>query len=136
MRRMAPTVLAATSLLLSLALLPLSSQRPRPQAPDLPLECVARDCLLLQGIPQTAGMRSGFVQLEPGVSVGWHTTGQDEEALVVLHGWGEARSEGQSGVACRAPRLVYIPPATRHNVANTGDELLEYVHVVASVKAP
>jgi len=27
--------------------------------------------------------------------------------------------------------LVYIPPATRHNVTNTGQEPLEYVYVVA-----
>jgi mannose-6-phosphate isomerase-like protein (cupin superfamily) len=27
--------------------------------------------------------------------------------------------------------LAYIPPATRHNVTNTGAELLEYVYVVA-----
>ena len=33
-----------------------------------------------------------------------------------------------------APALVYIPPATRHNVANVGDQLLEYVYVVAPAK--
>jgi mannose-6-phosphate isomerase-like protein (cupin superfamily) len=27
--------------------------------------------------------------------------------------------------------LVYIPPATRHNVTNTGNDVLEYVYVVA-----
>jgi mannose-6-phosphate isomerase-like protein (cupin superfamily) len=81
-------------------------------------------------------MRSGFVRLKPGGSVGWHTTGQNEEALVVLRGRGEARVEGQPGRAIEAPMLVYIPPATRHNVANTGDEPLEYVYVVAPAKAP
>jgi len=30
---------------------------------------------------------------------------------------------------------VYIPPGTRHNVRNTGKELLEYVYVVAPAKA-
>jgi oxalate decarboxylase/phosphoglucose isomerase-like protein (cupin superfamily) len=29
--------------------------------------------------------------------------------------------------------LVYIPPATRHNVKNTGDKILEYVYVVAPI---
>jgi mannose-6-phosphate isomerase-like protein (cupin superfamily) len=32
--------------------------------------------------------------------------------------------------------LVYIPPATRHSVANTGNGSLEYVYVVAPTKAP
>jgi len=29
---------------------------------------------------------------------------------------------------------VYIPPATRHNVTNTGSETLEYVFVVAPAR--
>jgi mannose-6-phosphate isomerase-like protein (cupin superfamily) len=81
-------------------------------------------------------MRSGFVRLKPGGAIGWHTTGKNEEALVVLRGRGEARVEGQPGRAIEAPMLVYIPPATRHSVANTGNESLEYVYVVAPTKAP
>jgi mannose-6-phosphate isomerase-like protein (cupin superfamily) len=80
-------------------------------------------------------MRSGFVRLRPGGAVGWHTTGQNEEALVVLRGRGEALLEGQPGWPLEAPVLVYIPPATRHNVTNTGDAPLEYVYVVAPAKA-
>ena len=81
-------------------------------------------------------MRSGLVLLKPRESVGWHTTGRNEEALVILRGRGEALIEGQPGRLFAAPMLVYIPPATRHNVSNTGNELLEYVYVVAPVKAP
>jgi mannose-6-phosphate isomerase-like protein (cupin superfamily) len=77
-------------------------------------------------------MRSGFVRLKPGETVGWHTTGKNEESLVILRGRGEARLESQSPQTFRAPALVYIPPATQHNVANTGGEPLEYVYVVAS----
>ena len=131
-----PTHLTGILLLFSLALLPLSSQmRPR-QPQTMPLKCEEGDCPLLQGIPQTAGMRSGFVRLKPRGAVGWHTTGQNEEALVVLRGRGEARVEGQPGRAIEAPMLVYIPPATRHNVVNSGDGPLEYVYVVAPAKAP
>ena len=136
MKRIALTVFSATLVLFSLALLPVSSQMPPPQPLTLPLKCAGGDCPLLQGIPQTAGMRSGFVRLKPGESVGWHTTGQNEESLVVLRGRGEARIEGQPERTFAAPTLVYIPPATRHNVANTGNELLEYVYVVAPAKAP
>jgi mannose-6-phosphate isomerase-like protein (cupin superfamily) len=81
-------------------------------------------------------MRSGFVRLKPRGSVGWHTTGKNEEALVILRGSGEALIEGQPGRVFAAPMLVYIPPSTRHNVTNTGDGLLEYVYVVAPAKAP
>ena len=136
MKRITLTVFAGAAVLLSLALLPLSSQTSPLQPLTLPLECAKGDCPLLHGKPQTAGMRSGFVRLKPGESVGWHTTGQNEETLVVLRGKGEARVEGQPGRSFTAPRLVYIPPATRHNVANTGDELLEYVYVVAPTQAP
>ena len=108
------------------------SQQPSPKAPlTFALECPGGDCPLLQGAPQTAGMRSGFVRLKTGETVGWHTTGKNEESLVILRGSGEARIEGHAAQPFTAPALVYIPPATRHNVANTGGELLEYVYVVA-----
>jgi mannose-6-phosphate isomerase-like protein (cupin superfamily) len=81
-------------------------------------------------------MRSGFVRLKPGESVGWHTTGQNEEALVVLRGAGAALINGQANQTLAAPALAYIPPATRHNVSNTGKEVLEYVYVVAPAKIP
>ncbi|HXX24006.1 MAG TPA: cupin domain-containing protein [Terriglobia bacterium] len=132
MTQTVPTLLAETLLLLSAALLPLSSQTRPPQPQMLPLKCAEGDCPLLRGIPQTAGMRSGYVRLKPRASVGWHTTGQNEEALVILHGRGEALIEGQPGRAFEAPMLVYIPPATRHNVTNTGEAPLEYVYVVAA----
>jgi len=129
MKRTNPTLLAGS--LLFLVLLPLSSQTRPPQPQTLPLKCAAGDCTLLRGMPQTAGMRSGFVRLKPRESVGWHTTGKNEEALVILRGRGEALIEGLPGHPFAAPMLVYIPPATRHNVTNTGQEPLEYVYVVA-----
>jgi len=136
MLRVTSTILGTGLVLLTLALLLLFSQTPRPQALTLPLECPGGDCPLLQGAPQTAGMRSGFVRLKPGETVGWHTTGKNEESLVVLRGRGEARIEGQPIRAFAAPALVYIPPATRHNVVNIGNELLEYVYVVAPAQTP
>ena len=81
-------------------------------------------------------MRSGFVRLKPGATVGWHTTGKNEEALVILRGQGEALIDGQEKLTFTAPAFAYIPPATRHNVSNTGKELLEYVYVVAPAKLP
>ncbi|MGA2571026.1 MAG: cupin domain-containing protein [Terracidiphilus sp.] len=120
----------------ALAASPGSTQTSQPQPLTVPLECRQGDCPILKGAPQTAGMRSGFVRLKPGQTVGWHTTGENEEALVVLHGKGTALIEGKPGIPFAAPALVYIPPATRHNVENTGSDPLEYGYVVAPAKAP
>jgi len=110
---------------------------PEPRSPlVLPLHCDAGDCPLLTGSPQTAGMRSGFVRLKPGTSVGWHSTDTNEEQLVILRGRGEAQIAGKPARAFTAPAAVYIPPATRHNVLNTGTELLEYVYVVVPAAKP
>ena len=125
------TVLAAVALVVA----PLSSQMSQPRPFARRLECPKGDCPLLQGAPQTAGMRSGFVRLKPGETVGWHTTGQNEESLVILRGEGEALIDGQAKQTFSAPAFAYIPPATRHNVSNTGKTLLEYVYVVAPAAA-
>ena len=113
---------------------PLAAQAPPRHALVLAMECSSGDCPLLRGAPQTAGMRSGFVRLKPGESVGWHSTGQNEESLIILHGAGDALIEGQSKRSFGAPQFLYIPPATRHNVENTGREVLEYVYVVAPAR--
>jgi mannose-6-phosphate isomerase-like protein (cupin superfamily) len=134
MRRVPTTAATITSVALLLAGVPLFSQRPAPRPLTLPLECQTGDCPLLRGTPQTNGMRSGFVRLKPGETVGWHTTGQNEESLVILHGQGEVLIEGQPKLTFIGPRLAYIPPASRHNVANTGKEPLEYVYVVAPAR--
>jgi len=109
----------------------LSSQAPDPRPLTVPLTCPQGDCPLLKGAPQTTGMRSGFVRLMPGQTVGWHTTGKNEEVLVVLRGKGKALIAGAPGLSFVAPALAYIPPATRHNVENTGEGPLEYEYVVA-----
>ncbi len=110
------------------------SQTPPPRPLTVPLACSRGGCPVLTGAPQTTGMRSGFVRLMPGQTVGWHTTSKNEEALVVLHGKGKALIDGQLGLDFAAPALVYIPPATRHNVENTGSDPLEYEYVVALAK--
>jgi len=112
---------------------PISSQQQSYQPLAFHLECPGSDCPLLHGAPQTTGMRSGFVRLKPGESVGEHSTQEDEEALVVLQGQGKAEIEGREAVAISSRMLAYIPPRSRHNVTNTGSEMLEYVYVVAPI---
>jgi len=72
-------------------------------------------------------------EAEAGESVGWHSTTEHEEALVVLRGKGTVKIEGKADVPVHENMLAYIPPATKHNVTNTGTELLEYVWVVAAI---
>ena len=120
-----------TSVLLLAVLAPLACQAPPRQPLAIALQCPGGDCPLLRGAPQTAGMRSGFVRLKPGQSVGWHSTGSNEESLVVLRGEGTALLQGQPRRNFAAPHFLYIPPATRHNVENSGRDVLEYVYVVA-----
>ena len=112
-----------------------ASQTTAPQPLVIPLDTTQGSRDLLIGTPQTAGMRSGFVRLKPGETVGWHTTGAHEETLVILHGQGSALIEGQSDRPFVSPAVTYIPPATRHDIKNTGSDVLEYVYVVAPAGA-
>lgn len=119
------------------------SQQAPPKPLTLPLTCPlgeggaaqlpSIDCTLLGGPPQTAGLRSGVVRLPAGNDVGWHTTGMDEEELVVLQGTGEAEIDGQPTMLIGNGTIAYIPPQTRHDVKNTGTDVLAYVYVVAPV---
>lgn len=107
------------------------AQVKEPQPLVVPLDRSGGYQELLSGTPQTAGMRSGFVRLKPGETVGWHTTGAHEETLVIIHGQGSALIDGEADRPFVSPAVTYIPPKTRHNIRNTGTEVLEYVYVVA-----
>ena len=88
---------------------------------------------LLGGVPDTSGMKSGYMTLQPGESVGEHSTGSKEEAIVILQGKGEISFEGKGAIALEEKTLVYVPPEITHDVKNTGAELLRYIYVVAPV---
>ena len=118
---------------LALASIPISSQQQSYQPLSFHLDCAASDCPLLRGAPQTTGMRSGFVRLKPGESVGEHSTQEHEEALVVLQGEGKAEVEGRPAVLISSRMLAYIPPRSKHNVTNNGTKVLEYVYVVTPI---
>lgn len=134
MKRISFAKLSGIGAGLLLAITPILSQTAKPHPLTVPLKGLQEERPLLQGVPQTAGMRSGYVRLQPGATVGWHTTGKNEESLVILRGQGEAFIDGQATQPFVAPAFVYISPATRHNVQNTGTEALEYVYVVAPAK--
>jgi mannose-6-phosphate isomerase-like protein (cupin superfamily) len=86
---------------------------------------------LLEGKPQTFGMRAGRVHLEPGLACGQHSTKNHEELLIFLAGTGELQIGGGDRLAVGVGKVAYIPPETIHDVRNTGQEPLVYVYCVA-----
>lgn len=89
---------------------------------------------LLAGPPETATMHSGLVTLEPGKSVGTHSTGPKEEALVVLKGKGKLIITDGPELDLEANTMAYCPPQTEHNVINTGKKPLRYIYIVANAE--
>ncbi len=89
---------------------------------------------ILAGEPQTCGVRSGRVFLEPGHDCGVHSTEAHEEILVFLSGTGEAYiGENARPVTIGEGKVCYIPPHTMHNIKNTADKSLVYIYCVAPV---
>ncbi len=85
----------------------------------------------LLGKTDTVGMRSGFVVLEPGKDCGWHSTENYEEMIICLAGAGEVACGDGPRRPLAAGQYAYNPPQTRHNVFNTGTEIMRYIYVVA-----
>ncbi len=104
-----------------------------PRAKVVELNGAAKKLTILSGAPESAGMRSGYIVLKPGESVGKHSTGHHEELLVVLAGAGAMRFRDGSKLPLKASTAVYCPPETEHDVTNLGEGLLRYVYVVAAV---
>ncbi len=88
---------------------------------------------LLEGVPQTFGMRSGRVSLEVGQNCGQHSTGEREELLVFLSGQGTLLIGEGEVFEVGQGKVSYIPPNTVHDVKNTGNGTLVYVYCVSPV---
>jgi len=86
---------------------------------------------ILEGVPQTHGMRSGRVFLEAGKSCGQHSTKEHEELLVFLAGEGTVHIGDNGHLAVGVGKVAYIPPETLHDVENTGQAPLAYIYCVA-----
>jgi mannose-6-phosphate isomerase-like protein (cupin superfamily) len=94
-------------ILLSISIFLLAQEGQEKREPvTFPLDCAGGDCPLLKGPPRTSGMRGGAVKLKPGESVGWHLTGEHEEALVILHGKGSANIDGQADLPVHEKMLA------------------------------
>ncbi len=86
---------------------------------------------ILGGPPETVTMRSGYVALQPGDSVGKHSTDAFEEMVIVLDGEGEMILGDGTVMPLKPYTIAYCPPATEHDVRNTGSGFLRYIYVVA-----
>ena len=86
---------------------------------------------ILKGQPQTFGMRSGRVYIEPGQSCGRHSTKHHEELLVFLSGKGLLLIGQEDSFPVGEGKVCYIPPNTIHDVQNNGTEPLTYIYCVA-----
>jgi len=89
---------------------------------------------LLKGEPQTCGMRSGRVYLQPGTNCGQHSTKDHEELLVFLSGQGLMLIGDQDSFQVGEGKVCYIPPNTVHDIKNTGSKPLIYIYCVAPNK--
>ena len=89
---------------------------------------------LLEGNPQTCGMRSGRVFLEQGQSCGEHSTGAHEEILVFLSGQGRSLiGSDKKALEVGTGKVIYIPPHTLHNIENPNNDPLVYIYCVAPI---
>jgi len=109
-------------------------EKPRAKVVKLDSAAGKHDTLLLSGPPETVTMRSGLVILEPGQTVGKHSTGTHEEMLVILEGQGTMLFKDGAKLEVDTNHILYCPPDTEHDMMNTGTGALRYVYVVASAK--
>ena len=133
--RSEPTrVIAFISILLA-AMFAVAQSQPKPHAKVFALDKSDNGILpILTGPPETVTMKSGYVVLEPGRSVGKHSTEHHEEMLIILEGQGEMLFDDGSKLELKARTALYCPPETEHDVKNTGTGTLRYVYVVANAR--
>jgi len=111
---------------------PIALRKPINQAKVIPLPNGRESYTqILGGPPENTCLRSGCVILEPGKSVGKHSTNEYEELIVPLEGEGELRVESREPLILSPGHVLYTPPHTTHDVVNTGTQALKYIYIVA-----
>ena len=78
-------------------------------------------------------IKGGCVCLEPGNSVGEHSTGSGEEFILVLEGEATVRCGGE-GKTVKKDEAPFIPKETVHDVKNLSESRLVYVYFVGGKK--
>lgn len=107
----------------------------QPEARVIKADVQGKDHLrLLDGPPETFSLRSGAVALQPGKTVGKHSTETFEELVVVLEGEGAMLLNEGKELPLKVGTVAYCPPDIEHDVKNTGSAVLRYIYVVAKAK--
>ena len=101
-----------------------------PKRIKLTLESDEYQRFLKRGV-DAVSMHSGLVTLEPGKSVGKHSTENCEEMIIVIDGEGEMLFTNLETLKLDEGFILYCPPNTEHNVKNTGGKSLKYIYVAA-----
>ena len=78
-------------------------------------------------------IKGGCVCIEPGKSVGEHSTGSGEEFILVLEGEATVLCGGEEKVVGK-DEAVFIPKETLHDVKNLSEGKLVYVYFVGGKK--
>jgi mannose-6-phosphate isomerase-like protein (cupin superfamily) len=86
---------------------------------------------LLGGPPQSVFMRAGKIVLQPGESIGKHSTEGKEELIIILDGEGQFLYGDNQSLIFDSNSVLYCPPMTEHNILNTGSTPLQYIYVVS-----
>ena len=89
---------------------------------------------LLGGPPQSVSMRSGKVVLQPGETVGKHSTEKKEELIIILDGEGQFLYGDNQSLVFDPNSVLYCPPMTENNIINTGSTPLTYIYIVAKAR--
>ena len=105
----------------------------KPRRIKLALESNEYQRLLKRGV-NAVSMHSGLVTLEPGKSIGKHSTENCEEIIIVLKGEGEMLLNNNEILRMGEGFILYCPPETEHNVKNTGRKSLKYIYVASQTK--
>lgn len=89
---------------------------------------------IFDGPPETVGMYSGLVTLNPGATVGHHNTEIYEEMLVIFSGEGHMIFENKEYFELKYGVVAYCPPHTEHDVINTGTAPLKYLYIATKTE--
>ena len=107
----------------------------QPEAKVIKTDMQGKDYMrLLGGPPETFSLRSGAVALQPGKTVGKHSTENNEELIVVLEGEGALILNEDQELPLKVGTVAYCPPDMEHDVRNTGPAVFRYIYVVAKAK--
>ena len=80
--------------------------------------------------PLSQRIKSGYVILHPGESVGEHVTDQREEVIVILEGVATVQVDDEVEIV-HAGCIVYIPANKKHNITNNTEDELRYTYIVS-----